>query len=384
MAIVLLRRFVVAGVLVLASGAALAQGGARDTGEIVIGQSGAFTGPVAAGPLEFRQGAQVFFDQQNAAGGINGRKVRLVSVDDALNPKKALENANEMLDKYPNLLAFFGFVGTGNAMAMIPLIEERQIPYFAPLTGATSVHAKKSPYVFLVRAGYLEEARSITQQLSTIGQNRIAALVLDDPLGKALLVDLQTAAKERGIVLAGTQVVGLTADSAVIGKAVDALAALQPDVIVLAGAGRPVVEFLRQAKAKGVTASFYSMSTLSIADISRSLGETARGVVVSQIVPSPLRLKVPIAKEFKAALAAADAAAKPTHRSLEGYIAAKVFSEAVRRAGTGVNRQSLARALEAMKNYDVGGMNLTFSRDNRAGSRYVDLVIISSGGNLVD
>lgn len=357
---------------------------ADPAGDIIIGQSGAFSGPVAAGPLEFRHGAQTYFDLINASGGVNGRRVRLVSMDDALDPKKALANARAMLTEEPSMLAFFGFVGTGSATALIPYAEEQKIPYFAPLTGAMQFRRRQSPWVFHLRASYADEADSIVEQLLSSKMTRFAVLVLDDPLGKALFAELERAMREQRGQLLGSEVVALNADEAALAATARRLHALSPDAIILAGAGKPIVRFVRQARAVGTIAQIYSMSTVSIADLQSELGNQSIGIIISQIVPSPFRLAIGVSREFHAALEKTGSRARATHRSLEGFIAAKVLVEALRKAGPRPTRASLVKAFESMQEFDVGGMSVSYSPTKRQGSKFVDMVIIGSRGKIVN
>lgn len=355
-----------------------------EKGDIVLGQSGAYTGPTQAVPLEFRLGARTYFNQLNEAGGVNGRKVKLISMDDGFDAKVALENAREMLATYPEMLAFFSFTGTAITSAMLPLIEEKKIVYFAPLTGDTQIYSRLNRHMFMIRAGYLDEVRAITKQLAIIGQRKMAVATLDDALGRSVLKDIVVAAKENGITIVASEKVDLQPSLPAIRASVQRVAKSGAQVLLLGGAGRSMIEFVKEGKAANLPPSYYSISILSIDQAYKTLGAQARGIVISQLVPRPDGRSTAISREFRDALFKADPKARLTHRTFEGYIAAKVMTEAIRRAGSKVTRETLLQTLETMTDYDAGGMKFSFSPKNHLGTNFIDLVLISTEGRVVN
>ena len=103
--------------------------------EIVLGQSCALSGPAEALGTGMRAGLQAYFDKINADGGINGRKIRLITKDDGYEPDRAIRNTRELIEK-DHVFLLIGEVGTPTSKAVVPIAEEAPIPFFGPVTGA--------------------------------------------------------------------------------------------------------------------------------------------------------------------------------------------------------------------------------------------------------
>lgn len=347
---------------------------------IVIGQTGVFSGPVAEPALQYRAGAQLYFDEVNAKGGIAGRKIKLVSYDDKFDPKLAAENTKKLLDE-DKVFALFGYIGTGAIVASIPQINEHRIPVVGALSGSDGLRDPKLNLIFHTRASYGAETGKMVEQLTSTGVKSIAVVYQDDPFGKAGLKSAQGAFAKFNIKPAIEMPIDM-------GK-LDALAATtaqvartHPGAIIMITAGKASTAFIREYLKTGERPQFFGVSVLSAKALLADLGTDAHGIVIAQVVPSPLRASYSISKEFSAA--AKKAGSKDTtYNSLEGYITAKVFIEGLRRAGKDLTREKLMSALETMNNYDLGGFVVDYSGGKRIGSTFVDLSIISKSGQFM-
>ena len=114
-----------------------------------------------------RDGAQAYFDFVNAQGGVNGRQIKLISLDDGYDPDKATANTKQLIEK-ENVFSLFGYVGTATSNAALPLVSRASIPFFAPLTGAQSLREPFNRNVFTIRASYFEETEKIIQHSTTL------------------------------------------------------------------------------------------------------------------------------------------------------------------------------------------------------------------------
>lgn len=349
-------------------------------GSILIGQTGVFSGPVAEPALQYRSGAQLYFDAVNAKGGVHGRKIKLLSYDDKFDPKLAAENTRKLLVE-DKVFALFGYIGTGAIVASIPQINEHRIPVVGALSGSDGLRDPKMNLIFHTRASYLAETDKMVEQLKSTGVKSIAVVYQDDPFGKAGLKSAQGAFERQGVKPAIEAPIDMSKLDA-LGPTTAKVAQSQPGAIILITAGKASTAFIREYLKTGARPQFFGVSVLSAKALLADLGPDAHGIVIAQVVPSPLRTSYGISKEFLAAAKKADSK-DITYNSLEGYLTAKVFVEALRRAGKDVTREKLIAALETLNNYDLGGFVIDYSGGKRAGSNFVDLSIISKTGEFL-
>lgn len=251
----------VAGGAALALGPGLlrsarAENGVTDT-TIRIGQSAVFSGPAKDFGVDYRAGIKLYFDRVNKSGGINGRKIELVTYDDAYDPAKTAVNTAKLIDE-DKVFALTGFVATGNLAAAMPLAEKAGVPMFAPLVGTTSFRTKVNRYLFHVRAGYDLELRKIISHLSTIGISSIAVVFQDSPFGKSNLATCEQLAAEYKVQVVKTLPLAITAEDAK--QVATEISAAKPGAVVMIMAGRMVETFIRDYRAGGVGAPLYTLS----------------------------------------------------------------------------------------------------------------------------
>lgn len=375
-----IRRLIALALLSLVSISGVMAEVGVSAGTIVIGQTGVFSGPVAEPALQYRAGAQLYFDEVNAKGGIAGRKIKLVSYDDKFDPKLAAENTKKLLDE-DRVFALFGYIGTGATVASLPQIAAHRVPVVGALSGSDGLRDPKLNLIFHTRAGYAAETDKMVEQLKTTGVKSIAVVYQDDPFGKAGLKSAQGAFERQGIKPIIESPIDMDKLDA-LGATAAQVAQTAPGAIILVTAGKASTAFIREYLKTGARPQFFGVSVLSAKALLADLGTDAHGIVIAQVVPSPLRASYRISKEFTAA--ARKAGSKDTtYNSLEGYITAKVFVEALRRAGKDPTRDKLISALESMNNYDLGGFVIDYSGNKRIGSTFVDLSIISKSGQFL-
>ncbi|WP_291984895.1 ABC transporter substrate-binding protein [Candidatus Accumulibacter sp. ACC007] len=352
--------------------------------DIVIGQVAAFSGPLAPTGTHMRAGAQLYFDAVNAAGGIHGAKIRLLSKDDGYKTEETIRLARELL-KEAQPVAFFGFVGTGNVEAILEnkVLSEAGIPLVAVRTGAASVVQRNDPLLFMTRASYAAEVQKIVDQYATTGYSSFAILYQDDAFGRDVLGSAEAAIKEaRGSLVATGSYAKNTTD---VGAAVKTIAAAKPQAVIMIANTAASSEFLKQSREDGNFAQYVALSVTDAAQVVKRIGaDKAAGLVLTQVVPDPNSPTVPLIKEIQhnfAKFKPKDVTAN--HTFVEGYLGAKVLAEALRRAGPNPTRQKVREALESMKNYDAGEVFISFSANRHTGSRYVDITILNQAGKLL-
>ena len=346
-------------------------------GTIVVGQSAAFTGPAAQLGIQMRDGMKAWFDQVNAQGGINGRKIELVTRDDQYESKLAAENTKKLIEE-DKVFALIGYVGTPTSAASMPIFTEAKVPFVGPFTGAQLLHEPMNRYIFNVRASYNHETDRIIEQLLTTGSKRFAVFYQNDAYGQAGLNGTKLAVGKRGgdIVAMGT----VERNTVDVDKAVKEIVAKNPDAIVMVSAYKSIAAFVRAAKKAGYTGQFYNVSFVGSKALSDELGKDGVGVAISQVVPFPWSQKIGLVKEFTAL--AAKSKVDVNFSSLEGFIVAKVFTEGLKRTGKDVTREKFVSAMEGMDSVDLGGFSVGYSSSSRTGSSYVDLTIIARDGKF--
>ncbi|MPM26105.1 hypothetical protein SDC9_72606 [bioreactor metagenome] len=353
---------------------------AQDGGAIVLGQSCALTGFSAELGLQYHQGAQVFFDDLNARGGVNGREVRLRALDDGYEPERCVANTQRFIQD--DVFALFGYVGTPTSMAALPLVQQARIPLFAPLTGAQGLRQQNlRQLVFNVRASYADETALMVRQLTGLGLKKIAVFYQNDAYGQSGLEGVTAALVQQGLSPVGSATV--ERNSANVKDAVQKLIALAPDVIVQVTTYAASAGFVREARAAGYGGQFYNVSFVGTSALQNALGKDADGVVVTQVVPSPFKTSHPLTREFLAMLAKSGKKLQPNYSSMEGFLAARVFTEGPRRAASGgkLTRESLVAALEALNGQQVSGFPVAFQSQS-AKARFVELSMLTSDGKV--
>lgn len=347
--------------------------------EILIGQSCQLTGPLAALSSEVRQGASLYFDHINASGGVRGRKIRVVALDDAYDPKKAAENTRKLIDEH-KVLALFQYAGTPPSLAALPIAEERSVPFIAAFTGFDGLRRADSRYVFNIKAGYAAELDAMVKQLASVGIAHIAAVYLNNPFGTGGLASVEKSTATYKLDLLAK--VPLEVDGSNMTAAVATVAKASPQAIIVISAGKPSVDFVDAYLGAGQKSKFYMLSVISNAQLAKALGERARGVVVSQVVPSPWNKSVPVSREFQT-LANAKGVKEYTFMQMEGFISAKFLVDAIQRAGAKPTRATLVQAMESMRSVDLGGYPVELSATQHHSGKFVDLMMMGRDGRFM-
>ncbi len=368
----------VAGAVALAPwvGAQAAQG--VSDGEITIGQSLDLSGPLSQMAPDIVNSYKVFFDNLNAQGGIHGRRVRTVAIDDGYKPENSVKNVGKLIAEN-DVFALSNLTGTANVAAILPLLakENPPLPLFSPFTGAGFLREPAIDHVFNVRASYGDEVEKLVQHLTTLGVPRISVLWTNNAFGKDGLDAARKSMDKRGQKLHSD--VSLEADSSDVQQAVQKLAATEPNSIIMITAGAPTVSFIKAYRKVNRGSRFYTLSVMGTQATLRALGEDGVGVVVTSVVPFPWSQSLPLAREYRAAMEKAGFQNNVSFLGLESYMNAKVLAEGLRRAGKDLTRTRFLQALEAMRNYDLGGFVVDYGKGVRQGSRFVDLTIIGKG-----
>ena len=352
---------------------------AQSRNKIVLGQSAPLTGPAAALGTQFRDGAAMVFDRVNARGGVNGRTIELRSVDDGYEPQRCAENTQKLLAS-SDLFSLFGYVGTPTSLAALPLATAARVPFFAPLSGAEALRAPFNRYAFHVRASYFDETAEIVKQITSIGMKRIGVFYQNDSYGKTGLDGVNAALTAHQLKATGLGTV--ERNTVDVDRAVQTILAEKPDAIVQISAYKSCAAFIRAARKAGFNGSFYNVSFVGTTALAAELGADARGVAISQVMPLPYSATVPLSADYLSAGKALGAKFEPNYGGIEGFTAARTLIEGLRAAGNNPTPDGLITALENMRELNLGNFYVDFSDRSHAGSKYVDMTILTAEGKV--
>jgi branched-chain amino acid transport system substrate-binding protein len=358
-------------------------GAAADPGvsanRILLGQAAVFSGPAAQLGIQMRNGIKAYLDYVNAHGGVYGRKLDLVTEDDRYEPAVAPAASRKLIEEH-KVFALLGYVGTPTGVAHLPVVTQAKVPLVGMFTGAEALRTPLNRYVFHVRASYYDETEKIVEQVVSTGGKKISVFYQNDAYGEAGRKGTDIALTKRGMKIFSSGTV--ERNTLKVEEAVKTINSTEPDAIVMVGAYAACAEFIKQMRKAGSGATFYNVSFVGSKALADALGAEGSGVAVSQVVPFPWGSAVPVVKEYQEL---ARKAGFPDYNfsAMEGFLTAKVMVEGLRRAGKNPTREGLVDALEQMHDVDLGGFYVSYSPNNHAGSRFVDLTIIGRNGKFL-
>jgi branched-chain amino acid transport system substrate-binding protein len=345
---------------------------------ILIGQSSPFSGSNKELGDDIREGLQAYFKQVNEAGGVNGRTLELIALDDANDAKRSGENARVLIEQR-GVLALIGYASATLSLPALPFAEKGRVAFIGPFTGAEPMRSFRRN-VYNIRASYADELEKIVDFYTITGMKKFSVIHYDDAVGKENLTAVELALTRRG--LKPSSIGTLKRNQTDLGAAVSDVIKAAPDVVIATTLYKTTGDFIKSARKAGSSAQFASISFVGASALAGELGEHGVGVVVSQVVPPYARNSVPIVREYQAAITKSLGKKDYSFTSLESYIGAKVLVEAIRRAGANPTREGLLKTLDSMQNFNVGGYLVDFSPSNHNGSRFVELTAIGKSGRF--
>ena len=351
-------------------------GKAEASQPIVLGQSCALSGPAENLGLEMRAGLLAAFSKINDEGGINGRDIVLLSRDDGYEPDRAIRNTRELVQD-ENVFLLVGEVGTPTSEAVVPLIEEWKIPFFAPFTGAEFLRVPFRKYVINVRASYFQEMERLVSYLTQVKKiKRIACFYQNDSYGFSGLRGMEIALKKRGMHLVSKG--SYERNTVAVMGALQDINRADPEAIILVGAYSACAEFIKLSKSKIKRKQIYcNISFVGTRSLQKALGEHGRDVIVSQVVPYPEDREIPLVKEYTEAMGKYQHDYPISFISLEGYIAGKLFFQIARSVPGELTRENFISSMETTGRFDLGGLVLEFGPGDHQGMETIYLTEIS-------
>lgn len=374
-----LRQAVATVVAVVMSGSTLAADPGLSNTEIVIGNTLTLQNGKNAYGTAAHTGMKVYFDALNAAGGVNGRKIVLRTLDDDNKTATAESNARKLVQEGAFIL--FGPVEGGPSTAVANVASELKVPLFGPMAGPPSLRRPLQPMVFPVRAEHRDEFRALMGWGKSTGLKTVAFFHSDSDGGRKHLENVNLIAKELGMEV----VLALPAKSEITdtdyASMVAGLLNKKPDMVFNHGSPGPYEKLITKARAAGSKTTFMGVNSGS-SQIVKNLGPLSQGMVFSQVVPSPWERKREIAREYQDAMRLAKLDADYSYGGLEGYMTAKALALALKAAGRDLSRAGLVRTLESTS-FDLGGVKMRHAPAEHEGSRFVDLSMVARDGRFI-
>ncbi len=343
-------------------------------GTIVVGQSVVLSGPVGEQLKVINAGVQLAFDQANRAGGIRGRKLQLVSLDDKLQPELTVANCEVLVQEH-RATVLFGFAGSANLLAAEPVLRKSGVPLVGAFAVADSVRLKTTGGAYYVRAGYEREAERITRQLHTLGIRNVAVVHFANVGGeevKGLLHRQLEAVRMTPVVT-----VAAKQDGSNLAACVAEIAAAKPQAVVMFIAGSLPAKLIAGLDAAGVYASFYGLSLVPAESTAAALSGKLRSLVISQVMPYPWSETDAATVKYRALATAAKVPIGYT--SYEGYATGSVLVEALKKADRDLSPAKIHAAVKTLKSR-IAGIDIDFTSESNTGSRLVEIVHVSGTG----
>lgn len=347
---------------------------------VLFGQSAAFTGPAQRLGLEMRVGIEAAFAEANRQGGVNGRRMELLSLDDSYEPETAVQNTTRLIEN-EGVFALIGSVGTPTARAAVPLTEAAGVPYIAPFTGAEFLRDSELKSVINLRASYYQEVEEMVERLTKdLAIDRIGVFYQDDSFGRAGYQGTLLALERRQMPLTSYGV--YPRNTLAVKDALLDMRRNPPQAVIMVGAYDPIAEFVSWARHTDEKDDvvYMAVSFSGGVALAKELGRFGEGVFVTQVVPPPTDQSHQFVVSYLNALRAHDEKAVPDFVSLEGYLAGRLAIEGVRMCGADVDRQCFLDGIKSSESLDIDGFSLSYGSDNQ-GSDAVYLTFIDEDGS---
>lgn len=348
--------------------------------EIRFGITAAFTGPVKERGRQMKLGIETAFNRVNDAGGVSGRMLRIIAADDGNEPTRTREAVRQLYEK-DQVFGIIGSIGTATAAAAVPYLLERQMLFFGAYTGGNVV--RRDPpdrYVFNYRPSYAEEADAAVRYLvkmRRIPVRQIAVFAQTDDLGDAGYAGVAKAYRAMGINDSAILRLSYARNTIDVDDAVNLLKVQKVPVraIIMAASYRAAAKFIEKTRAlypEMIFSSISGVGATALADELKLLGPRyTSGVIVTQVVPAVSGFSSAVL-DYKNALAKYFPGEAPDYASMEGFVAANILVDALKRTGPQLDTERLVDALESTRNLDLGlGVPLSFSRSDHQASHKI-------------
>lgn len=350
---------------------------------IIFGQSAAFSGLNQELGINLNIGIQTAFDEINITGGVHGRRLELITLDDKYEPDLAANNTQQLIAN-DQVFALIGEVGTPTSKAALPIALRSEVPFIGPFTGAPFLREEGShDWVINFRASYFEEAEQMIEYLTNdLGMTRIGLVYQDDSFGQVGYQGVLNAMTRRNMKLVSTGI--YPRNTTAVKTALLDVRYGDPQAIVIIGAYRPTAELIMWARYIGMDTTFITLSFIGSNALAEQLGERGVGVVVTQVVPLPTAKDSELNRSYHNALEQFAADIEPGFISFEGYIVGRLTIELLERTGPQPTRAKLMETMRSSSELSIDDFPLTYGRTDNQGSNRVFVTQIAPGRTYVN
>ena len=371
-----MKKSVILRILILAL-CALADASFAAEKEILVGASGGLTGPFPPAVVALRDGVEAYFKLVNEGGGVHGRKLRYLMIDDGFTPIRSRENAEKLVVK-EKVFAMLGGNGTASVNAMLPYLTEKNVPLLFPFASSDFLYKPIKKNLFVLRPSTQQEGEEVVEYFVKQGKKKVGVFYQDDQYGTSARDAVAAQLKKRGLQI--TLSLGHQRGNHDVDRYIGEFAKAGVDAVILATNTQPSIGFIKGAAAKKYRPLFAGLSGASIYVLEPALKETGFTFIYASPMPLPLHSDLELVKEFNKDIQGLNNDQSTLLYALELYAGAKVFVEALRRMGPAEpTADGLFKALESMKDFDLGGLKVSFSPSSHQGLAHCLLYKMEDG-----
>jgi ABC-type branched-subunit amino acid transport system substrate-binding protein len=346
---------------------------------VVIGQCAPLSGSLASTGKAMVLGVKIAIDAANVAGGVNGNHFKHVVKDDGYQTAETVRLTRELIHQ-DKAVALIGYAGSGNIAELLQqnVLAEGETALIAPYTGAEGLRTPYNPWIFHIRAGYADETEAMVKQFVTSGITRIAVFYQNDAFGQTGLSGVEHALEKQKLKIVSKGSYEKNSDD--VSGAVRLIAQGDPQAVIMIGVVRPAAAFVTAYRKAYPGTQLFGISVINGRELYQLAGaDFARGVGITQVVPSPFNGVQHIVRDYNEALKRFAPDEEPSYASFEEYLGARVLIEALRHVHGTPTPTAVSQALENL-DFELGGFHVRFGAGNRIGSRHVDVTLIGRDG----
>lgn len=351
---------------------------------INIGMSTALTGPAKDLGNNVKAGVESYFNEVNLTGGINGKQLKLIALDDGYEPNQAASNARTLINQH-KVLAMIANVGTPTAVVTVPIANELKTPLIAAVTGAGILRlTPPERYIINYRASYAQETAAMIEALLNkgIAPEEIAFFTQKDGYGDAGYNGAINALKKHGYTNFNNNAHGRYQRNTVnVEEALVTIldAKVEPKAIIMVGAYKPCARFIQLAKEDLPDTIFLNVSFVGSMALLKELGDQADDVIITQVVPH-YQSNLPVVAEYRKALKQFNTDLPLSFLSLEGYLAAKILVAGMKNIPDEITAESIVDGIEQLGIFNLGlGNKNKLDKNNHQASNQVWPTRVNNG-----
>jgi ABC-type branched-subunit amino acid transport system substrate-binding protein len=333
--------------------------------KIILGQSAALTGSAQSIGVDYKKGANTYFKYINDLGGVHGRKIELITLDDSYEPEYAKQNTLNLI-KDRNVFALFGEIGTPTSQAVLPIIKQYNIPFLMPFSGGEFLRNDDSGLIFNLRKSYKDETKALVKYVvEEQNVKRVAVFYQNDNYGKLGSEAVKESLKEYDLKV--VEEGRYRRNTLSFREALLNISNANAEAVVIIGTQKTAAFFINEAKKLGMNNTKFCNISFVGGDFVKELNGNTSNVIISQVVPLPWDTSHLAVKEYQEIYNKYNLDKDYNFISFEGFLAAKLAVKALEKAGEKLTRENFLEAFSKLDKNALDGFDIHFSKnDNEA------------------